>query len=42
MGTLSAAAGFIGITPEDRCVDGNCPGIDEPVRMAGDTFTGLF
>ena len=42
MGTVSAAPGIIGITFEDRGVDGNYPGDGEPVGMAGDTLAGLF
>ena len=42
MGTLSAAADFIGITPEDWGADGNCPGIGELIGMAGDALAGQF
>ena len=42
MGIISAAAGFISITPEGWGADGNCPGVCELIGMAGDALEGLF
>ena len=41
MGTVSAAASFIGITFENWGADGNCPGVGELIGMAGDALALL-
>jgi hypothetical protein len=42
MGSVFAAAGIIGITPEDWGADGCCPGVGELDGMADNALTWLF